>query len=89
MPKRRTDDAVHVVMTDHFIQRHRPPGDLEAPLSEQDAANHTGEVVLYYPPDLPAGRDKDLYLAVAQVIDVTTEGDILGHVSCLYGPRLP
>jgi predicted CXXCH cytochrome family protein len=69
MPKRRTDDAVHVVMTDHFIQRHRPTGDLEAPLSEQSTANQTGEVVLYYPTDLPAKRDKDLYLAVAQVIE--------------------
>jgi tetratricopeptide (TPR) repeat protein len=69
MPKRRTDDAVHVVMTDHLIQRHRPAGDLLAPLSEQDFENAAGEVVLYYPPDLPATPEKELYLAVAQVIE--------------------
>ncbi len=31
MPKRRTDDVVHVVMTDHRIQRRRPSEDLLAP----------------------------------------------------------
>ena len=31
MPKRRTEDAVHVVMTDHYIQRRRPAADLLAP----------------------------------------------------------
>ena len=31
MPKRRTDDAVHVVMTDHYIQRVKPDRDLLAP----------------------------------------------------------
>ena len=30
MPKRRTDDAVHIVMTDHKIVRHKPAGDLLA-----------------------------------------------------------
>ena len=28
MPKRRTDDVVHVVMTDHYIQRRKPAGNL-------------------------------------------------------------
>ena len=37
MPKRRTDDVVHVVMTDHFIQRLKPDRDLLAPMAE--AAN--------------------------------------------------
>ena len=35
MPKRRTDDVVHVVMTDHFIQRRKPARDLLAPLAER------------------------------------------------------
>ena len=70
MPKRRTDDVVHAVMTDHLIQRHRPARDLVAPLAErhdtEESAYH-GEVVLYYPQTLPDGPDRDLYLAVAQV----------------------
>ena len=70
MPKRRTSDVVHVVMTDHFIRRHQPQRDLLAPLTEQHDTNETayrGEVVLYYPPRLAEGADKDLYLAAAQV----------------------
>ena len=70
MPKRRTDDAVHVVMTDHYIQRRTPSRDLVAPLVERretDENAYRGEVALYYPPTLPDGPDKDLYLAVAQV----------------------
>lgn len=69
MPKRRTDDAVHVVMTDHLIQRRQPARDLLAPKAEFHddlGGGYTGEVVLYYP---PKARDSDLYLAVAQVQD--------------------
>jgi Flp pilus assembly protein TadD len=69
MPKRRTDDVVHVVMTDHYIQRHKPARDLLAPLSEQLDPNYRGEVVLFYPPRLPATSENELHLATAQVID--------------------
>jgi len=70
MPKRRTEDAVHVVMTDHYIQRRRPRGDLLAPRKEADNFEHgdyRGEVVLSYPAKLPTTPENDLYLAVAQV----------------------
>lgn len=70
MPKRRTDDAVHVVMTDHYIQRHKPGRDLLAPINEQpetDANAYRGRVELYYPRELPQGPERDLYLAIAQV----------------------
>jgi predicted CXXCH cytochrome family protein len=70
MPKRRTDDVVHVVMTDHYIQRRKPARDLLGPLEEQretDANAYRGEVALYYPPDLPSGQARDLYVAIAQV----------------------
>ena len=70
MPKRRTEDAVHVVMTDHFIQRRRPAGDLLAPKTEPvnpDQRDYRGEVVLYYPETLPAAPASELYLALAQV----------------------
>jgi tetratricopeptide (TPR) repeat protein len=70
MQKRRTEDVVHVVMTDHFIQRIPPPGDPLAPRrerAESDDDAYRGPVVLYYPSPLEQGRDLELYLAVAQV----------------------
>ena len=68
MPKRRTDDVVHVVMTDHLIQRRAPAKDLLAELAERhptEAEEYHGEVVPYYPAPLP--RTDALYRAVAQV----------------------
>jgi tetratricopeptide (TPR) repeat protein len=70
MPKRRAEDAVHVVMTDHLIQRFRPARDLTAPLNEATtlaAHDYRGEVALYYPTALPSTPDSELYLALAQV----------------------
>jgi tetratricopeptide (TPR) repeat protein len=70
MPKRRAEDAVHVVMTDHYIQRQRPRRDLLADRTEADSLKHgdyRGEVVLYYPPTLPLTPENELYLALAQV----------------------
>jgi predicted CXXCH cytochrome family protein len=69
MPKRRTDDVVHVVMTDHYIQRRKPARDLLAPISETAETPETayrGEVTSYYPPRVE-GPEDELYLAVAQV----------------------
>lgn len=65
MPKRRTDDVVHVVMTDHYIQRRKPAGDLSAMLPERRDTQETmyhGRVRPYYPETAP-----ELYVAVAQV----------------------
>ena len=71
MPKRRTDDVVQAVVTDHYIQRRKPDRDLLAPLAERhemgDAA-YRGEVVPYYPDPLPKTSDNELYTALAQVI---------------------
>ena len=61
MPKRRTQDVVHVVMTDHLIARRPPPGDLLAPLAERPEVGKQGNVVQYYPP-----QPEPLYLAVAK-----------------------
>lgn len=70
MPQRRTEDVVHAVMTDHFIQRRPPPGDLLAPRKErpdtQESA-YQGPVVLYYPSQIEPESAARLYLAVAQV----------------------
>lgn len=77
MPRRRADDVVHAVLTDHYIQRRKPARDLLAPIVErretEENAYH-GPVVLYYPqatPHGPQGPDRDLYLAVAQVSQKT------------------
>jgi Tfp pilus assembly protein PilF len=62
MPKRRTQDVVHAVMTDHYIQR-RAPANALAALSEKqdfDAKQYRGLVVPYFP--VPS-----IYEAVAQV----------------------
>jgi predicted CXXCH cytochrome family protein len=62
MPKRRTDDAVHVVITDHHIQRFKPERDLLADIPEGGKAAYRGEVVSY------RSSGDELYLATAQVI---------------------
>jgi tetratricopeptide (TPR) repeat protein len=73
MPKRRTEDVVHVVMTDHLIQRLPPPAkELLAPRQEipdgQASAYH-GPVVRYRL-DHEGPRPNDaLYDGAAQVID--------------------
>ena len=80
MPKRRADDAVHVVMTDHYIQRRKPRRDLLAPIPERrEADDHAyhGAVVLYYPKNLPNGPDRELYSAVAQV---SQDSDLAGGI---------
>ena len=70
MPKRRTQDVINAVMTDHYIQRRPPPGDLLAPLTERveyDRNQYRGEVAPYYPAPWPNTPEDALYLAVAQV----------------------
>jgi predicted CXXCH cytochrome family protein len=68
MPKRRTADVVHAVMTDHFIQR-VPKDNLLAPISEPNGPEtvYHGEVVPYYPRPLEKTSENELYIAVAQV----------------------
>ena len=61
MQKRRTEDAVHVVMTDHFIRRQPLMGRLLAPLQERHD-RVSGPVKLLYPRRVP---DSALYLAMA------------------------
>jgi predicted CXXCH cytochrome family protein len=71
MPKRRTDDVVHVVMTDHLIQRRPASRDLLAELAERhptEAEEYHGEVVPYYPSPLSRAGPDALYRALAQVV---------------------
>jgi tetratricopeptide (TPR) repeat protein len=72
MPKRRTEDVVHVVMTDHLIQRRPPSRDLLGELAERhpiESEEYRGEVVPYYPSTLPRSGPDALYRALAQVSD--------------------
>jgi Tfp pilus assembly protein PilF len=66
MPRRRTEDVVHVVMTDHLIQRTTPRDPL-AMLPETDSAYH-GDLALYDPPQLPPA-ERDFYLGAALARD--------------------
>ena len=64
MPKRRTEDVVRVVMTDHRIRR--LPGDIEsASLAETDPV--IDDVVLLDPASAPTGLTADLYRAYTLV----------------------
>ena len=63
MPKRRTDDVVHVTMTDHLIQRRPPAGDLLADKTEIHDDSH-----VYRVSRCPKCADP-LYAALAQVRD--------------------
>ena len=70
MPKRRTDDVVHVVMTDHFIRRTQPRRDLLAPIAE--TAPREGsitKVALYYPEKASPTPAAEIAMAEAQVHD--------------------
>jgi len=72
MPKRRTEDAVHTVLTDHYIERRKPAGELLAPLREVDFEKYDayrGAVIQYYPSQPAGTAESELYTAVAQVRD--------------------
>lgn len=71
MPKRRTEDVVHVVMTDHKIARRAPAGNLLASRAERletAGVSYRGEVVPYYPEGEAGSAEEELYRAVAQVL---------------------
>jgi tetratricopeptide (TPR) repeat protein len=73
MPKRRTEDVVHVVMTDHLIQRHAPPPKellaerQEVPDNPENA--YRGPVKRYLLGHEIGSSNDALYDAAAQVID--------------------
>jgi Flp pilus assembly protein TadD len=92
MPKRRTDDEVHVVMTDHYIRRQRPPGDLLAEkveTHETPATQYRGDVALYYPAQLPDTVENALALAVAQIHDGSNLKDGLPRLAALLERHRP
>jgi Flp pilus assembly protein TadD len=67
MPKRRGEYAIHTILTDHYIQREKPAGDMLAPLTEAKEEEHRNQkLVPYYPEKLPDTGDDRLYLAIAE-----------------------
>jgi tetratricopeptide (TPR) repeat protein len=62
MPKRRTEDVVHVVMTDHRIARGPFGPELLAPRREQDPI--LVEARFFRPAEAPAGAEGEVYRAV-------------------------
>jgi tetratricopeptide (TPR) repeat protein len=91
MPPRRTDDVVHVVMTDHRIGLYPHTERLTAAKSERPES-YKGPVVYYRPEEVPAGPLKDLYLSVAGVQDEADPARgvaALGQAIALAQPRHP
>jgi len=93
MPKRRTDESVHIVMTDHYIRRRQPTtGDL---LAEKDVSlespptPYRGEVVPYYPAHLLATAENALDAAVAQLRDRSNLKDGLPRLAGLIEKYRP
>jgi predicted CXXCH cytochrome family protein len=93
MPRRRTDDAIHIVMTDHKIVRLPPTADLLAEKKEtreSPVTSYRGEVVPYYPEKPAQTGETLLYMALAQIIDRCNLEVGLSRLSSLiekYHPR--
>lgn len=77
MPRRRTQDVVHVTMTDHRIQR-PPAGDLLAPLHEREP--EVGDVQLLHARSATTPEQADLYRTLAIVRAGLGGGDGVTHL---------
>lgn len=90
MPKRRTEGSVHIVLTDHYIQRFRPLRDLTAPFPEQLLPEDHTPVQVFYPRPAPQDERTKLLLAVARADDEGIDGT--GELQALLdrqNPRWP
>ena len=81
MPKRRTDDVVQAVMTDHLIQAVPPNGLLEPKREKSTLAEtaYRGEVTLYYP-ESPLDSTDELYIALAQIAQGSNRDQGIAHL---------
>jgi tetratricopeptide (TPR) repeat protein len=66
MPKRRTEDAVHVMLTDHLIRRQPLRDSTKSPPVERHD-RQSGPITLLYPRQLAGTQLDRLYMAIAQV----------------------
>ncbi len=80
MPKRRTEDAVHVVMTDHFIQRRAR--DRVEEFAEKKHPEYRGEVVPYFPAP-------EIYTAIAQVAQGSNLAAGIARLRAALGKEKP
>ncbi len=90
MPKRRTDDVVHAVMTDHRIQASPPEGLLQ-PKPERSTLAETayrGDVSLFYPRSMP-GPESELYKAVAQTAQGSNLAEGIRRLEAAINARQP
>ena len=69
MPARRTDDVVHIIMTDHRIQRFKPKRDLLAAKREllDEEQDFESRPILYFPEKGLDRATEDVFLAIAEV----------------------
>jgi len=86
MPKRRTEDAVHVIMTDHYIQPYKPAIDLLKEIPET-IPDYRGEVVAYR--GMNRGLHSALYLAAAQVKQDSNLSEGLPRFEALLAAEQP
>lgn len=93
MPKRRTDDVVHAVMTDHLIQRTAPsPSVLLAAKQESaetPATAYQGRVVPYLLDGEQRLPQDAAYEAVAQVIDSSNLAQGIPELATLLHQNRP
>ena len=95
MPLRRPVEVVHIVKTDHYIQRVKPSADLLADIPERHetlANSYRGKVDLYYPKTLPATPENEMYLAVAQIRDRSNLAEGLPRLAAAIAavhPKIP
>ncbi len=69
LPKRSPADAIHTMVTDHFIQK-RPAAEPTGQRVERHDGNtlpYRGNVEFYYPTKLPNPAEQELYWALAQI----------------------
>lgn len=66
MPRRRTDDVVHVMMTDHYIQRRAPDEETLTAPKQEKMRDYRGKIAAYYPEEM-APEKRDLYMGLAYV----------------------
>ena len=92
MAKRRTDDAVHVVMTDHKVVRVKPAGDPlaeKAEVNESPATQYRCEVVPYLPSAAAPNSTDLLYIALAQITDRSNLSAGLNRLAALIARLHP
>jgi FimV-like protein len=87
MPKRRTQDAIHVVMTDHLIQRIRPDRDVLAPLTEEVRSDDRPLQPSY--PAIAVRPEDELYLGIAMINEQSNRAEGIDLLSAALAKFKP